>query len=362
MQDLSKPRLTYSSRELSKLWDSILHNNKYRVLNPGAISNICTHKINTTKISTSQRHVKQPRGVNKSNLKYIRTVNFGDKDLKPNIRIATANARSVKNKDQIIVQQLNNNDIDVALITETWTKDTQENLTWLNQSELCQGHYEISTHNRPGETWGGGIALIFGKNDNMTFLEKGNTPTLEYAIWRYTIRNKPLHIIRIYHPPHKGKHSTTNRMFIDDITELLTNKLPQYQNSILLGDFNIHIEDQMNVDAVMFNETMRALSLEQHVLGPTHVTGNTLDLIFTQLSKSFNITNTTLHGYISDHCMVSVDINIKKQKYTIETKEKRDRTKLTGPALAQNFTPQILMKTQPSMKLPVNWTQNCTRH
>ena len=37
--------------------------------------------------------------------------------------------------------------------------------------------------------------------------------------------------------------------------------------------------------------------------------------------------------------MVSVDINIKKQKYPIETKEIRDRTKLTGPTLAQNFTP-----------------------
>ena len=84
---------------------------------------------------------------------------------------------------------------------------------------------------------------------------------------------------------------------------------------------------------------MRALGLEQHNLGPTHVRGNTLDLIFTQLSNSINITNTTLHGYISDQCMVSVDINIKKQKYPIETKEIRDRMKLTGPTLAQNFTP-----------------------
>ena len=96
---------------------------------------------------------------------------------------------------------------------------------------------------------------------------------MEYAIWRYTIRNKPLHIIGIYHPPPKGKHNTTNGMFIEDITELLTNKLPQYQDSNLLGDFNVHIEDQANTDAVVFNETMRALGLEQHILGPTHVRG-----------------------------------------------------------------------------------------
>ena len=69
-----------------------------------------------------------------------------------------------------------------------------------------------------------------------------------------------------------------------------------------------------------------------------HVRGYTLDLIFTQLNNGFNITSTTLFGYISDYCMVSVDINIRKQKYAIETKEIRDITKLTGPALAQNFT------------------------
>ena len=87
-------------------------------------------------------------------------------------------------------------------------------------------------------------------------------------------------MIRIYHPP-KGKHNTTNGMFIDGITELLTNKLPQYQDSILLGDLNVHIEDQTNADAIIFNKTMRALGLEQHISAPTHVRGNTLDLIFT---------------------------------------------------------------------------------
>ena len=143
----------------------------------------------------------------------------------------------------------------------------------------------------------------------------------------------------MYHPPPQGKYNTMNGMFIDDITELLTNKLPQYQNSILLGDFNLHIEDQANTDAVFFNETMTALSLEQHILGPTHVRGNTLDLIYMHLSNSFNVTSAISHGYISDHCMVSVDINIKKQKYPMKTKEIRDKTKLAGPTLAHNFTP-----------------------
>ena len=127
-------------------------------------------------------------------------------------------------------------------------------------------------------------------------------------------------------------------MFIDDITELLVNKLPQYQNNSILGNFDIKIEDLTNADTVIFNDTMRALGLEHCISGPTHIKGNTLDLIFTQLSNNFDIINTSLHGFILDHHMVSVDISINKQKYPIETKKIRDRTKITGSTLAQNFT------------------------
>ena len=79
--------------------------------------------------------------------------------------------------------------------------------------------------------------------------------------------SKPLHIIGVYHPPPNSENNTTNGMFIDDIMELLVANLPQYQNTIVLGDFNMHIEHVTNSDAVIFNDTMRALGLKQH-LGP----------------------------------------------------------------------------------------------
>ena len=37
--------------------------------------------------------------------------------------------------------------------------------------------------------------------------------------------------------------------------------------------------------------------------------------------------------------MISDDISINKEKYPIETKKVRDRTKITGSILVQNFTP-----------------------
>ena len=101
--------------------------------------------------------------------------------------------------------------------------------------------------------------------------------------------------------------------------------------------------------------TLRALGLEQYISGPTHVKGNTLDVIFTQISNSFDISNITLHGFISDHCMVSVDINRNIQKYPNETK-KRDKTKITGPTLAQNITPQEFNEDTPTDEASIQFT------
>ena len=74
------------------------------------------------KQNNNQHITKQeikPRAVNKSNLMDITITDLGDKDDMPNTRITTLNVGSVKNKDQIILQELNNNNINDPLITET---------------------------------------------------------------------------------------------------------------------------------------------------------------------------------------------------------------------------------------------------
>ena len=78
----------------------------------------------------------------------------------PYLTIATLNARSVKNKDQLLFQELTDNNIDVGLITETWLMDMQEDEAWVNQSALQQNAYKTWLHNRPSDHHGGGLALI----------------------------------------------------------------------------------------------------------------------------------------------------------------------------------------------------------
>ena len=87
---------------------------------------------------------------------------------------------------------------------------------------------------------------------------------------------------------------------------------------------------------------MATLRLEQHIHSPTHRLGNTLDLIFTQLHGEVKVINATTHGYISDHCMVSIDLQVHKLRYPKIKKTIRDKTRITAKALLTNFTTPTL--------------------
>ena len=77
-------------------------------------------------------------------------------------------------------------------------------------------------------------------------------------------------------------------MFIDDFTEWICNKLimSEHGNKLLiLGDFNIHVNDKFEENAGNFMDIFMALGLEQHIHFPTHKTGNTLYLVITELGS-----------------------------------------------------------------------------
>ena len=79
-------------------------------------------------------------------------------------------------------------------------------------------------------------------------------------------------------------------MFINDITDHLTSLLLATTNNVILGDFNIHINDMSSNDVVIFNDILMALGLTKHVTTITHAKGNILDLIFTEEATSFKLT------------------------------------------------------------------------
>ena len=140
------------------------------------------------------------------------------------------------------------------------------------KDQLMQNNYTVKTHNRPGQKKGRGIALVHKKSINIKQLEQGNTPTIEYVVWKTIGSNTPIHLIGLYHPP--PTDGTTTTMFLDEITELLTTLICKYDNIMLLGNFNMQIEDINKAGNIIFNDTTEALGLI-HMLNHPHISRET---------------------------------------------------------------------------------------
>ena len=65
--------------------------------------------------------------------------------------------------------------------------------------------------------------------------------------------------------------------------------------------------------------------------------GNTLDLIFSQLETQLTVTGTATHSFVSDHCMVSIALSLKKPTPLIVRKIIRDCSKITPQSFAESY-------------------------
>ena len=132
------------------------------------------------------------------------------------LTIATRNIRFIKNKDQLVLRELNYTNTDATIVTESWLKDFKDDKIWIKSIDLNKDPYKcFSTPCINGR--GGGLILICKKGIEIK--------------------------MAVYHlPPNEG---ITNGMFINEITPHLTNLLTDNQHNIIMGDFNMHVDDPL---------------------------------------------------------------------------------------------------------------------
>ncbi|KAF7236187.1 putative RNA-directed DNA polymerase from transposon BS [Varanus komodoensis] len=67
---------------------------------------------------------------------------------------------------------------------------------------------------------------------------------------------------------------------LPELTETVSDLVLRTPRTLVLGDFNLHAEASLTGAAQDFMASMTAMGLSQHVTGPTHERGHTLDLVF----------------------------------------------------------------------------------
>lgn len=206
------------------------------------------------------------------------------KDSKPksnmNMKLSVLNCRSVKNKSLSINDFVVSNDIDILAITETWLGSTVDGSV---MKELVPSGYKILYKSR-NDRRGGGIALLFKTNiDVKQFPPSENNFThfehMEFSIYSTGLRFR---LCVIYRPPPSKSNGFRIATFFEEWDRYLDEHTILPHETLITGDFNFHLDNPSDPDALHFLQTLENRHLVQHVNDATHDRGHILDLVITK--------------------------------------------------------------------------------
>ena len=228
---------------------------------------------------------------------------------RPNLTISHVNAHSVNNKVGTLQSIITERNLDICAVMETWLKLEDDDLTI---KQIPPDGYNIISYPRPNGCMGGGVALIF--KDNLWIVDDNtnrNTDSME--IHRFILHAKALSInlYVLYRPP-----TTSVLSFCTDLADVLKyNITTDMGNPIIIGDFNIHMDQLENPDTRTFNDFLDSMNLHNKVMFPTHTSLHTLDLLLEDLSNPV-IETVSKGDLFSDHHFIHTSTVLEKDELT----------------------------------------------
>ena len=110
-------------------------------------------------------------------------------------------------------------------------------------------------------------------------------------------------VITVYRPPLSKKNSATLTQFFQEFAALLDRHSLYTGKLFILGDFNIHWDNQQCNYTRDFRRLLQDHNLQQIVEEPTHESGHILDLVITCVNDD-SVHSVSIQDSISDHCSV----------------------------------------------------------
>lgn len=239
------------------------------------------------------------------------------------IKMCLINARSVANKAHILNDLFTRENLDILFVTETW----QQNMEFIHLNELCPVDCSfIGTPRLSGR--GGGLAVVWNNRFSCQLVNTEPFTTFELQLTKVG-RLKPFYCVLIYRPPGPAGQ------FLSEFTDFLASII-KLEKVLLVGDFNLHIDDASNVIASEFLNITESFNFRQHVSGATHIGGHTLDLVF---SLGLDINNICCEDLlISDHKCIFFTLSATAEPlYPVTTLRSRIITQTTAEQFSAQF-------------------------
>jgi hypothetical protein len=215
-------------------------------------------------------------------------------------------------------------------LTETWLGKEEEVVA----GELTPPGYSFINIPR-GSSNHGGLGVIFRTVLKLKLVPSDfRCTTFEHAL----ISDKQRKVIYalVYRPPPSTVNKLKTSDYLNDFDDFLIHVNSFSGKILLLGDFNIHVNTPSKPGVTRFMTSYESAGFCQHIKGPTHRCGNTLDLILSRPEDGL-VKDTSVGTRLSDHNFILCTLNLDKPEDVKEIRSIRNLCNMDQQSLNKDL-------------------------
>ena len=216
------------------------------------------------------------------------------------MKIGLINIRSIRNKLCFVSETLQEHDLDILCITETWLLSCD--IATVGAS--LPGSYSFLHGPRLTATKGVGVGLIYRRALSSMKMVGNQIEVSSFEIIEvsFSLCLQTFKLAIVYRPGHPD----TDRTFMNEFGMFLD--VSRHEKLLLCGDFNYWLETPASKPCTEeFLGLLNANNIKNFVMMPTHVSGHTLDLVLAPTESDFvgSIKISPIDCDISDHALLT---------------------------------------------------------
>lgn len=244
----------------------------------------------------------------------------------------------MRNKLCYIGELLHEHSLSILCITETWLYETELPVI----EAALPATYTLLHCPRSNGARGGGVGVIHHRSVSgvKVMSAGGNATSFESITVAFSHKKKPIKLTVVYRPGHPG----TDPQFIEDFGIHIEWLQSLPGTFIITGDFNYWIDTpHLKPYSREFLELLERYNCSNHVSGPTHIAGHTLDLLITDSSTSClsPVTVFPIDINLSDHAIISFALNLPKVSSLKRVIEFRNYSNINQNAISKWISSKI---------------------
>ena len=224
------------------------------------------------------------------------------------LKYGLINIQSVGNKTIKIRSLIEELELDVFLLSETWLQGNVSDSSRINEMKPCTHNFY---HIPRGDKRGGGVGAFVSKNfSKITIKNERMFESFEYITLELNKSNKIAEVVLLYRPPNSSK-----RKFLEEF-ETLLEMVNDVNKTIISGDFNLWMDDDEDNYVIEFKELLDTFNLINGVLSPTSVSGHIIDLVIYGNNSNLvsDIEVEPEFEYCKVHKLITFNVDMNKSK------------------------------------------------